>query len=612
MATLGPIRAALAVVLLTRADAAAQVSVAPPPHPALVEVVKEYQRLGLPVPPPGAEFVRIERWHFPPDLITDDAPARPTEPLPLKRQQAFWLGFRLPPPWAGADPRYLLAADPDWTLDDEWFDPRCVSAAPPTHDALRQVDAVGAHYLFLAVQAKLRGWDELASAAYARALADYQSHKNALPVFDEMRGWAWRRWLLKLVEPGSDRKVILGELRKLSDGKPATVTSLNRLARSLVRNGKPGTVDALIDDLTEYWEVTWGPPFGPRFDLWDTKWQEPYWRLAELGFDAIPALIDHIEDDRHARGAVIVDPFTDRRPSTVGGLCNRLLYQLSGGIDPDGRFSPAAAREWFDAAKKVGEEKWLLDHVFSGGDVRREIARAIVAKYPARVPELVREGWRKDGIFLLVPELVAGKLPRAQKITLLEEGLTQPQSTPRRWALEGLSRVDRPLFRRHLRRQLEALRDELAAGRGWFCDPADFVGLVEDANDPTCWDLLAACAKRSPVARRMSVISNLGLIMPPDRIDPARAERVRFLAQFLDDRARDLRKKGENDFWEWDESLEVRDLAASELALLFRFDLQRDPSQPEPTRMTDLGPVSRLVVREMMRAAARELGGNRK
>jgi hypothetical protein len=42
--------------------ATGQVPTAPPPHPALDEVVKEYRRLGLPLPPRGAKLVRIN-WY---------------------------------------------------------------------------------------------------------------------------------------------------------------------------------------------------------------------------------------------------------------------------------------------------------------------------------------------------------------------------------------------------------------------------------------------------------------------------------------------------------------------------------------------------------------------
>ena len=39
----------------------AQPPTAPPPHPPLAELVKEYVRLGLPLPPPDAPLVKIRQ-----------------------------------------------------------------------------------------------------------------------------------------------------------------------------------------------------------------------------------------------------------------------------------------------------------------------------------------------------------------------------------------------------------------------------------------------------------------------------------------------------------------------------------------------------------------------
>ena len=51
---------AVAAILFSQGTSVAQLPTAPPPHPTLNEVVKEYLRLGLPLPPANAELVRID------------------------------------------------------------------------------------------------------------------------------------------------------------------------------------------------------------------------------------------------------------------------------------------------------------------------------------------------------------------------------------------------------------------------------------------------------------------------------------------------------------------------------------------------------------------------
>ncbi|MFO0804779.1 MAG: hypothetical protein U0791_16850 [Gemmataceae bacterium] len=65
MATSLRLAAILLSLLLAAPPANAQVEVAPPPHPAFDEVVKDYLRLELPLPPKDAELVRHERWESP-------------------------------------------------------------------------------------------------------------------------------------------------------------------------------------------------------------------------------------------------------------------------------------------------------------------------------------------------------------------------------------------------------------------------------------------------------------------------------------------------------------------------------------------------------------------
>lgn len=594
---------AFAAVLMARGSAVAQLPQAqlpqaPPPHPPFRELVKEYQRLGLPLPPPDAELVRIEFWRLSAAIDTDDQP-----------HESYLIGFRLAPPRPGADPRYLIGAGEILTTT-EWFDPQGVKPAKPTPDALRLVDMDGKEYVSFAVQCELRGWHDLAQAAYARAIEQWYSEPpQEVSFLDELRStviWLWER---RLEQRGTDRKEILRHLKALYgvEETPETrlygLNLLRRLERTVNQpRAKPGTVEARIDDLTEYFV---NPQDWTTLDRPPPPYREPYWKLAELGFDAVPALIDHIRDDRLTRAVSFGGfSFFGEASPTVGDLCSRLLSDFSGGTIArrgEGRgndlLDAEQARKWFAEAKKIGEEKWLLDHAIPKGDMpsaNRVIVRAIGAKYPARLPEIYRAVLQKPPVHVLdeprdcVEEVVASKLPREQKIALLEEGVAHKVSEHRLWALEGLASLDADLFRKRLAEDLKKYPG----------DALEATSLIQRTDDPGCWDAFAAAAKRASYEARMVIILDIGHLDPPDKPDPIRRERVRFLAQLLDDRTAEKDESGD--------TVEVRDYAASQLGGLLRFRMDyRYPDhmvQHDPNR----GPITRFVFREAVRRAAEQ------
>src|SRR5262249_37115435 len=191
------------------------------------------------------------------------------------------------------------------------------------------------------------------------------------------------------------------------------------------------------------------------------------------------------------------------------------------------------------------------------------VVRVTRGKAPARLPAVSRTTPRKRprlGGGDYAAETGASRLPRALKVELLEEGVSHEQSSHRLWALEGLAGMDGALFRRRL---VDTL------GR----HPSDAAGailLVERSGDPACWDALAAATTRAPFEERTGIIRARGTRAPPDRPDPIRRERLRFLVRFLDDRT------SERTEMEWCDGIEVRDFAASQLAGLLGFRVRRN------------------------------------
>ena len=119
---------------------------------------------------------------------------------------------------------------------------------------------------------------------------------------------------------------------------------------------KPGSLEALIDDLVDYAANTGTLGSYPREDR--------YWRIAELGFDAVPALIDHLDDDRLTRAMMKgFNNFPSWHLRVKHGVSD-LLEELAGqdlGRDWLRRqqgytVTKAAAKMWWDEAPRSGRK----------------------------------------------------------------------------------------------------------------------------------------------------------------------------------------------------------------------------------------------------------------
>lgn len=214
----------------------------------------------------------------------------------------------------------------------------------------------------------------------------------------------------------------------------------------------------------------------------------------------------------------------------------------------------------------------------------------------------------------LTQAVLAGRLTREERLTLLEEGADHDDFNHRATALRGLDGFDPPRLRHHSRRTLVWLRDRVRLCGMDVPDPDELVPLVERAGDSACWELLAEVARETTYDDRMSLIESVGDIWPPDKPDPARRDRLRFLRSLLDDPTAEpatrREKHGEDVAW-WS-GVEVRHHAALRLADLLRAPVggARAPAL-EISRWAD--PFSRFVFREAVRAAVnRELAGSGK
>jgi hypothetical protein len=392
-------------------------------------------------------------------------------------------------------------------------------------------------------------------------------------------------WLKEIVRPGTDRVVIARRMRSLLADEPALDGEGYRdLLRSLEeamrpRWSRPGSVEALIDSLVDFTQGPWGPP--P---------DSTYWLLVERGFEAVPALIAHLDDERLTRSlpaGIGAPPWHLRVRDVVSGLLQRLAGEE--GKDWPQRESSytverAAAQAWWERARREGEEAYLLARVlparakvFFPDD---HLLRAIAKKYPRRLPGLYRtvlderprmESWP------LAEAISTSPLPRGEKVALFLRASRHKELEHRRAALWELKDLDEEVFVERLVETLETLPAK-PKGPYWFCREAAFGHLVVRTADPRTWRALEKAAKRADVGLRMEFLR--AVAWGPD--GPQRKERLAFLAAYLDDATmRDtdsapVKYAGPSAGDDYPR-LEVRDYAALQLAWLLKL-----PDQPKP------------------------------
>jgi hypothetical protein len=503
----------------------------PPPKPA--DLLAEYKNLGLPLPPHKARLVRYLSGG---DYILNG----------VLQPKKFSLAFELQP-GTKTEPPLLLQGSREWRAER---DPAVVEMRPEAASAdgiELQPDAA----LALAVQCHVRGWDALADALLARS----QPKEGKATPTERLVARAWDYWVGRLSHPTSDRAPIAKRMNELMKRNPARDTEPNRrlvasLELALVPGkGKPGSVEALIDAVVDYHADTGTiGVFEPR---------DAYWRIAEKGFDAVPALIAALTDDRLTRSMMVGFNNFPSWNLRVGDIAGDLLEGLAGeeldrGADGESvgggalrrqqgyRVTPEAAKAWWAKAEKVGEEQYVLDRILPPAAKEGQTLwprplplRLIVVKYPKRLPELYRMALEKrpDVQSYALAEAVAKlPIPAKDKLDLFEAAGKHKDLVHRLPALEELKGLDAKRFDQLLLATVEGLPKDVTEAY-WGCQEAAVARLAMASDDPRVWAALEQAIKRASFGLRMELLHHL-----VDRDEPRwRAERLRLLAAHLDD-----------------------------------------------------------------------------
>jgi hypothetical protein len=585
--------------LPTLACAACAFAAAADPPPALAELLKEYRALGLPLPPEKARLVRYESGGG--GIVIDKV-----QPV------VYALAFEVKPGTRTEHP-VLLSGTLQW--QPAW-DPRA-RAVEPDPSAVQDLDLRADDWLVLAIQCHARGWDRFAGHLLERSLK-----ADPTPPGKRLVGLAWDYWLGEITRPKIDRGPVARRLKELARRDPTLDTPYTRaLLRSLdlalvPGKGRPGTVEALIDDLVDH-DADAGT-LG-RFEPGDR-----YWRVVERGFDAVPALLEHLDDDRLTRA--MMQGFNNFRPwhlrvkDVVGdilvGLAAEELDRGEGGKSVGGDWlrrqqgypvTPDAARAWWDKARKVGEEAYLLEHVLppakegKRAHVNAHLLRVISVKYPKHVPALYRTVLDKR------PDLYSGELaevlarspvPAKDKLDLFLSAARHKDAAHRLPAVHALKDLDKKQFDALLLATIEGFPTDVK-GEYWICPEASIAGLAVESDDARVWAALEKAARRSSLGLRMELLNQFG----DSRDTRRRPERLRLLAAFLDDAEvrdtkSDARFDGPGAGFPYDR-IAVRDFVADTLAGLLGVEVELKLDRTEAEWAAVRGKVRDALKREL-------------
>jgi hypothetical protein len=272
----------------------------------------------------------------------------------------------------------------------------------------------------------------------------------------------------------------------------------------------------------------------------------------------------------------------------------------------------ADAKKWWDQARKVGEEKYVLDHVLPRVAEEGENARVnehhlhvLVAKYPKDVLDTYRTVLDKRpevNSRVLAQAIVRCKLPDKDKLEILLRAAKHAKRGHRYQALDALKELDKKEFNALLIERLEKFPADLPGDERYdWCDEGIMARFAHESDDPRVWQTLEKAIKRSAVGLRMELL-NADLDYPERQFQ--RRELLRHFLRFLDDA--DLRDTGSSAKYGDDcaahtyRKLEVRNFVALQLASLLDMEIGFNPGR-SPEEWTKL----RGQVRE---AAEHEVG----
>jgi hypothetical protein len=306
-------------------------------------------------------------------------------------------------------------------------------------------------------------------------------------------------------------------------------------------------------------------------------------RIAERGFDAVPALIAHLGDDRITHTVRVGFDNFPTYAARLGEIASDLLQGIA--ADDLGKdwlrrqqgwqVERDAALAWWAKAKATGEEAYLTAHALPPAPDARfpnRLALLVLARrHPARLEEVYRAARGRKGMDTntIAQDVASSALPDAEKRRILEAAARTKDIDHVFAALRALRALDATAYARILVGALDAL-PSTPTEPYWRAPESAASRMAAETADPRVWAALAAAARRVDVGLRLELVHTLCYTYLEQR---QRRERLAFLAGFLDDASvPDLTKDPK--LWEGPRAgftfppLAVRDVTAMTIAAI--------------------------------------------
>ena len=500
-------------------------AVAPPRpdlRPLLDRLLVEYRALGLPLPPKGSQLARIH-------VIAGNS------------YDLAWLVKD----GTGKNRPYLLCGYHQFLLS------RKKVFGKPLDPTVANVRAYKSPYnesLLFALQAHSVGCTDLAREMLVRSREE--------PTRQAVRDGAWSYWKEQVFYPGADRREVARRLYLLMTIEPTLRRPYHQeMVKSvqaifLAPKSKPGSIEAIIDELVEYDgsedDDSNNGSLPPRKEY-------PWERLCGLYFEAVPVLIKHLDDKRLTPIRSL--PFNNfgSWQWQVEHIVSSLLETIAcESIGPGGfAWEPvqkADALKWLAKAKTMGEGKYALSKAFPNGvtasgliTMRANIPNpapllVIQKRYPRHLPELYRRLLSERPSLesdVLARAIARSSLPLKVKREALLLGYENDKGAHQFHALEALKDLDHPLFVKLLLPVLEKMprhvRTDTVMAEGYL--PC---WLVRHTSDARVWKTLETATRKATVAARMDVLRRVGYTEVKDAA--IRQRQLTFLASYLSDK----------------------------------------------------------------------------
>lgn len=569
-----------------------------PAAPAdLLEIWQDY---GLPLPPPEAPLVR-----FPTGVRT-------VEKNGVARPQ-YSLGFLIREATDGRKPEILagfIKVGEDFRREDEIEKIEPNAAVLKDRLLAAELGIMGENSLLgTALQCEARGWGDFARTVLDRSLQQSAGH-HFEPTYQAAGTTArtavyllvWRYLQAEAMRPGNDRAALAAKMKRLLDSGHDLPRGSGRWlydalhAAAQPGKGKPGTPEALIDRLVDSQKGGGGLLCGGKAPA-----TEPYDQLEALGFAAVPALLDHLDDPRLTcsmmRG---FNNFPDW-PRRVGDLASDLLQNLAGdelGANWLDRqkgtgVAVAAAREWWRKVQAVGEEAWLVRKAVAKNNDPNSfpndtLLRILTVRYPNRLPDVLEQQAKRRPLAQLHPvitALVESNLPEAEKSALLKKTARHSNPESRRASLLELVKYDSAFFNAAAIKEIDAMA-KVAHGPYWESPEAKLSHLALRTADAGVWAALLRATRRAEVGLRLELMNPMNYSYVGDHFKEAR---LAYLGAFLDDTAlRELPKQDEGTKYSGPcagftfPRLRVCDFAAMQYGGVLAWPDQPDPDWSQP------------------------------